>query len=92
MRQLALGFDVACWAQSGRFASEPEAFALDCALRFESPPTAAVYGVLISRFVFLSVAIVLSLLPVVAPAAPAHNGLAPLWAQLRLPAGLSQPE
>ena len=25
-------------AQSGRFASEPEAVALDCALRFESPP------------------------------------------------------
>jgi hypothetical protein len=32
-----------------------------------------------SRLVFLSIAIVLSLLPVVAPAAPAHKRPAPRW-------------
>jgi hypothetical protein len=76
-------------AQSGRFASEPEAVALDCALRFESPP--AVYGVFMSRLVYLSIAIVLSLLPVVAPAAPVHKRPAPLWHGYGFLPGYHQP-
>jgi hypothetical protein len=40
-----------------------------------------------SRLVFLSIAIVLSLLPVVAPAAPAHNRPAPRWHGYGFPGG-----
>jgi hypothetical protein len=44
-----------------------------------------------SRLVFLSIAIVLSLLPVVAPAAPAHNRLAPRWHGYGFLPGYHQP-
>jgi hypothetical protein len=47
-------------------------------------------GVLMSRLVFLSIAIVLSLLPVVAPAAPAHR-LAPRWHGYGFLPGYHQP-
>jgi hypothetical protein len=36
-------------AQSGRFASEPKAVALDCALRFESPPNSRAVMVFLCR-------------------------------------------
>src|SRR3984893_18793682 len=44
-----------------------------------------------SRLVFLSIAIVLSLLPVVAPAAPAHNRPAPRWHGYGFLPGYHQP-
>src|ERR1019366_3854964 len=44
-----------------------------------------------SRFVFLSIVIVLSLLPVVAPAAPAHNRPAPRWHGYGFLPGYHQP-
>ena len=44
-----------------------------------------------SRFVFLAIAIVLSLLPVVAPAAPAHNRPAPRWHGYGFLPGYHQP-
>src|SRR5207244_1808224 len=44
-----------------------------------------------SRLVFLSLAIVLSLLPVVAPAAPAHKRPAPRWHGYGFLPGYHQP-
>jgi hypothetical protein len=44
-----------------------------------------------SRLVFLSIAIVLSLLPVVAPAAPAHKRPAPRWHGYGYLPGYQQP-
>jgi hypothetical protein len=44
-----------------------------------------------SRLVFLSIAIVLSLLPVVAPAAPAHKRPAPRWHGYGFLPGYHQP-
>src|SRR5258708_36514948 len=44
-----------------------------------------------SRFMFLSIAIVLSLLPVVAPAAPAHKRPAPRWHGYGFLPGYHQP-
>src|SRR5947207_8531473 len=44
-----------------------------------------------SRVVFLSIAIVLSLLPVVAPAAPAHKRPAPRWHGYGFLPGYHQP-
>src|SRR5258705_7758560 len=44
-----------------------------------------------SRLVFLSIAIVLSLLPVVAPAAPAHKRPAPRWHGYGFLPGYQQP-
>ena len=44
-----------------------------------------------SRFVFLSIAIVLSLLPVVAPAAPGHKRPAPRWHGYGFLPGYHQP-
>jgi hypothetical protein len=70
------------------FASEPEAVALDCALEFESPPNGRPSMLLMSRLVFSSIAIVLSLLPVVAPA---HNRPAPRWHGYGFLPGYHQP-
>ena len=44
-----------------------------------------------SRLVFLSIAVVLSLLPVVAPAAPAHKRPAPRWHGYGFLPGYHQP-
>jgi hypothetical protein len=49
------------------------------------------YGMRMSRLVFLSIAIVLSLLPVVAPAAPAHKRPAPRWHGYGFLPGYHQP-
>ena len=51
----------------------------------------AVYGALMSRLVFLSIAIVLSLLPVVAPAVSAHKRPAPHWHGYGFLPGYHQP-
>src|SRR5882762_5412996 len=79
------------WVANGAkrpFASEPEAVALDCALEFESPPNGRPSMLLMSRLVFSSIAIVLSLLPVVAPA---HNRPAPRWHGYGFLPGYHQP-
>src|SRR5580704_8997414 len=54
-------------------------------------PTTSVYGVLMLRLVFLLIAIVLSILPAVASAAPAHNRPAPRWHGYGFLPGYHQP-
>ena len=54
-------------------------------------PQPTVYGVLMSRLVCLSIAVVLSLLSVVAPAAPIHKRPAPRWHGYGFLPGYHQP-
>jgi hypothetical protein len=54
-------------------------------------PQPTVYGVLMSRLVCLSIAVVLSLLPVVAPAAPIHKRPPPRWHGYGFLPGYHQP-
>src|ERR1700722_6979603 len=54
-------------------------------------PQPIVYGVPMSRLVCLSIAVVLSLLSVVATAAPTHKGAAPRWHGYGFLPGYTQP-
>src|SRR6266481_9493972 len=54
-------------------------------------PTPTIYGVLMSRLVCLSIAVVLSLLSVVAASAPNHKRPAPRWHGYGFLPGYHQP-
>jgi hypothetical protein len=59
---------------------------------YRLPPAGGLYGVPMSRFMSFSIAIALSLLPVVAPAAPAHKQRpAPRWHGYGFLPGYHQP-
>jgi hypothetical protein len=65
---------------------------MNSALGFESPPRYRLsYGLLMSRFICLSIAIMLSLLSGVAPAAPIHKRPAPRWHGYGFLPGYRQP-